>query len=184
MCRFVTAVLPRAANAGLADEIARRHHRQMAPLASSRISRWLYQDEACFSTTPDSAMCDCDTALGWHARALARRPGPQDLDSGSTGAPCRSWSDAGFERWLELKQGSEADAADPESSPLLDDWFALLSELLRSGATPYVGLLLHGDSGEPGEPIQLKGRNESRLSQRGRTTLASMDEDQLYVFRD
>lgn len=183
MCRFVTAVLPRAANAGLADEIARRHRRQMAPLASSRISRWLYQDEACFSTTPDSAMCDCDTALGWHARELARQPGPQDLDSGGGAAPSRTWSDAGVERWLELKQGREAEEADPENSPLLDDWFALLSELLRSGATPYVGLLLHEDSPEPGDHIQLKGRSESRLSQRGRATLASMDENLLYVFR-
>lgn len=188
MCHFITAVLPRKANLKLADEIARRHHRQMAPLANASIEEQLRKDEAYFCTTSPKAMCDCGTCLGWFVSQNKRRAGPMDAAAETARLRRKKWSDTKIERWLEQKKADadswlRNDAEDLENSKLVDDWFELLSELLQSRATPYVGLLLHLYSGSLGARLILKGRTESRISKLGRTTLASMEEDVLYVFR-
>lgn len=61
----------------------------------------------------------------------------------------QGWSEAKIERWLEQKEQTKArhqredEARAQVSTPELDQWINFVTDLLKSGKAPRLGLLLH-----------------------------------------
>ena len=182
MCHFVTAVLPVAADVSRLDAIARRHHRQLQALANSSIEAQLLPNERYFLTTLEH--CDCGTALGAHSRTKTTGTGGHNSELERLRA--RGWSEAKLTKWLEQKQRVSARNARVRSSqeaPDTSHWRRLIEEILNSGLTRYVGLLLHMYSGPLSGRIQLAGRQVVLVEDLTEELLAGVDEDVLYEFR-
>ena len=181
MCHFITAVLPKEADAPGLDAIARRHHRQFEALSNSSIESQLRSGEHYFLTTVGH--CDCGTALGASARDGSRAPREHHADIRQLRS--KGWSETKIARWLEQKQQVSARDDRVRSSrdiPSTGDWRALIKEVLESGLTPYVGILLHMYSGPLSGRIQLAGRQVVPLSELTEDMLAGIQEDVIYEF--
>jgi hypothetical protein len=182
VCYFVTAVLPGHAQLSRLEAIAPRHHRQFRLLSNASVEAQLRFGERYYLTT--LAGCDCGTPLGALDRDRSQVRVNHDARTATLRA--RGWSETRVARWIEQK------AADAErktrvqrlaSTPSTDQWLAFLTEVLHSGATPYVGILLHWHSGPLSQRLLLHGRETLRLPELTSDGLAHLKEDTLYEFQ-
>jgi len=186
MCHFVTAILPKSANLALLRDLMAPYQRQLEPLVNESITRQLLPTEGYYLTTPKGANCDCGVGLGWFSRRQKLTPRAVDVNAATTRLKRKGWSEAKISRWLSQKAADRATWTTPvdleSDTYYVKDWHALLSAVLNSGHTSYIGLLLHMYSGPLSQRIQLKGRVNCNLEHGGYTTLSAMAEDTLYVF--
>ena len=179
MCHYVTAVLPRTADLLSLVEIAGRHSRNLEPLRNPSIEDRLKPGERHYLTT--HGHCDCGTPLG----TLDRDEAIRDRRRKATDARERrlrreGWSEAKIDRWRKEKEQHPSKSMQQGS---VDDWLALLREMLGSGATPFIGLLLHWYDGPLDGRIEVRGREVVRLADLDEDALGRMKEDILYEFR-
>lgn len=182
MCHFVTAVLPAASAIDTIDTIAQRYGRRFSPLPNPGIEAQLDVGERYFLLT--SGHCDCGTPLG----ALAPKRGIRgsDLETQAQRLRKKGWSETKIARSLaQARERQEADAASKETE-LRDaalTWISLIRDILDSGKTPSLGLLLHFYGGPLDASFHLLSRDTVPASGLNDTTLLSMNEDVLYLFQ-
>jgi hypothetical protein len=95
----------------------------------------------------------------------------------------KGWSAAKVARWLQ--QHDEQQMAQSRKGDLsggIENWVALLNEVIASGTTESVCLLLHSYSGPLGEPIKLTARKLMRKEEITSAALGGIQEDVLYEF--
>jgi hypothetical protein len=181
MCLYITAVLPAAADGSALAGIAARHGRVLKPLLNPAVQARLEAGERYFLTTPGH--CDCGTALG----AIRRHEEHAEASHSKADAEERKlrrkgWSEAKLARWKAQRTDHEQSVqrkAEREESTL--PWLLLLDEMLQSGATPFVGLLLHFYAGSVAEEdVQISNREVLRRSALGPAKLGRTREDVLY----
>src|SRR5688572_22878627 len=180
MCHFITAVLPPSAQSAAVAELFRRHGRKLQSLENASIQAQLQPGEAYFATTLGS--CDCGTGLGASLRA-GRSRRRSSLESQMNLLREKGWSEPKVARWLQ--QHDEQQMTRSMQGDLrggVKDWVALLEDVLVSGRTASVGLLLHSYRGPLGETIKLKDRKAVPLQAINALALGSIEEDVLYVF--
>jgi hypothetical protein len=182
MCHFITAILPKEADTPSLDVIARKHHRQFEPLSNLSIEAQLRPGERYFLTT--LGHCDCGTALGAGARDESQDS--RDHHAGLKQLRAKGWSETKIARWLEQKQQVSARddrVCSSRDIPRTEDWRQFIEEVLESGLTSYLGVLLHWYSGPLSARIQLAGRQVVVLRDMTEGTLAEVKEDVIYEFK-
>ncbi|MGH8107407.1 MAG: hypothetical protein ACREO1_01640 [Arenimonas sp.] len=98
----------------------------------------------------------------------------------------KGWSEAKIARSLAQKLDKISqvnEAAVRSNGSQASGWCSFLSELLDSGKTPYVGLLLHFYSGSLESRIEMSGRVAAGKADVSPEYLGNMQEDVLYEFR-
>ena len=179
MCHFITAVLPGSSDHTLLASVAEKHGRNLKPQRNPSIEEQLNAGERYFLTT--RGHCDCGTDLGVLRRqekSLERR---ETQAKGQEEKLRREgWSEAKIARWSEQKAQH---LAKPLTAPAATDWDELLKEMLKSGRTPFVALLLHWYDGPLEGRIQLKGREAVKADDLTPEILGRMKEDVLYEFQ-
>ena len=183
MCHFITAVLPKSAPHEEIDVLAQKFGRQFKLLSNPSIESQIQSSEAYFLTT--RGYCDCGTPLG----ALRPNKGKRkslDIASHEKQMRQKGWSEAKIARSLTQKLDKITqvnEAAIKSNGNQASSWCTLISELLDSGKTPYVGLLLHYYSGSLESRIEVSGRVIARKADVTPDYLGTMQEDVLYEFR-
>ena len=181
MCHYITAVLPKAADHGALDVLAREHGRQFKPLSNPSIEAQIQPDEQYFITTVGH--CDCGTPLGAALHASSRSP---DWPTQERRLLKKGWSKAKIARAIAQKQEdhrTSAEAATEANLMAVSSWLNFIGAILGSGKTSHLGLLLHMYSGSIESRIELAGREVVASSQATGEFLGQMKEDVLYVFR-
>lgn len=184
MCHFITAVLPLSANQIALAEIAHKYGRKLQQLANPSVEAQLQAGETYFLTTVGH--CDCGTALGARAREYAQAK-PVDKLAQERKLKLKGWSSAKISRWMQQQADNQNKQHPKESvhvSKDIETWCALLTEMLGSGLTLFVGLLIHSYSGPLSESFELVGRKAVQVSEIGPDFLGHMEEDTLYEFRN
>ena len=182
MCHFITAVLPKEADAPKLDAIARKHDRQFEPLSNSSIEAQLRQGERYFLTT--LGHCDCGTSLGASVRDEFEVS--RDHHTAIERLRTKGWSETKISRWIKQKQHvSDRDdrVRSTSETSRANDWRGLIEDVLDSRLTPYMGILLHMYSGSLSARIHLAGRQVLVLSDLTDSTLAEIKEDVIYEFK-
>lgn len=181
MCHFVTAVLPAASAIDAIDTIAQRYGRRFSPLPNPGIETQLEAGERYFLLT--SGHCDCGTPLG--ALASERRTRGPDFETQAQRLRTKGWSEAKIARSLAQARGhEETDVASQDAAhrDAVVTWIGLIHDILDSGKTPSLGLLLHFYDGPLDASFRLLSRNVVPASELTAATLLGMREDVLYLF--
>lgn len=182
MSHFVTAVLPAASAIDAIDTIAQRHGRRFSPLSNPGIGAQLDAGERYFLLT--SGHCDCGTPLG--ALASKRSTRRSDLETQAQRLRKKGWSETKITRSLaQAHEHQEIDTASKESAhrDAVVTWIRLIRDILDSGKTPSLGLLLHMYDGPLDASFRLLSRNAVPASELSDATLLGMNEDVLYLFQ-
>lgn len=185
MCHFITATLPRDVDV---DAVAARFHahgRGFAEVSNPHVAAQIAPGDRYLTTT--AAHCDCGTSLGALARSEAT--GPATLDRQIEKLRRRGWGAARIGRWQAQteqdparRRREEQTAARGEAHDVAQ-WTDLLRELLDSGLTPRIGLLLHWYRGNlRSERISLNGIQRLAISALTPRQLMRIEEDTLYEF--
>lgn len=181
MCYYITAVLPRGTNLPEAQAVARKHARNLTPLANPEIQSQLNPGEQYCLTT--AGHCDCDTSLGLMGRK--RLPHQSQAETKAKKLAALGWSKAKIERSLsQSAQSRGRSAARAQQGAMADaaTWIAFITAIHAAGI-PYVGLFIHFYDGALSESIQIKARVPVRSSHQARELLPRLAEDTLYEFR-
>ena len=192
MCDYITATLPGEADHTGLEPIVKRYHLDFSAVPNETVLSQLKPGETYHRATRSG--CDCGTALGSLAtsgesegnpeRALSRRV--RKLKS-------QGWGQSKINRWLaqhdETKAKRERAAAHHEQwtrehrTCEVERWLAILHEMLDSGKTPRVGLLIHWYSARlESERIQIKKRSRTRIGDVSPELMFHMEHDVLYEF--
>lgn len=159
MCDFITAILPRNVDVPAIVAVFERHKIGFSQTHNERLSRQIAPGDILILTTRDG--CDCGTPLG----SLAESDIHDSCDSEAQIAKFRKqgWSEAKIQRWREQKGvGREKQDRDRQTragtrSWEIEHWIPFLMDVLRSGHTDRIGLLLHYYRGTLGnEHIQIE----------------------------
>lgn len=179
MCHFITVVLPPHADPEALLPIFERHGRRLTPQQNLSVESQLAAGERYFLTTV--GMCDCGTTLGSTAH-LKRTHDEQKgaLANAETKLRRAGWSDAKFARWREEK---EKRLERPIHHIPGTDWMGLINDVLGSGHTRSIAILLHWYSGPLTERIELKERRAMAAASLTSDDLRNLLEDVLYEFR-
>jgi hypothetical protein len=186
VCIFITAVVPVSASIEALQPLVADHHKALTPVDNRYVQSQLRADEAYFLTT--TRFCDCGTSLGGERRAGSRpkKHGARRLAVLRN----RGWGEAKIARWLAEQAQTEAreqriQAARKLGGPNqdLEEWRALLSDLLVQPGVGWVGLLIHWYRGGPStERIDIARREGVPLDDSAVRRLGEMGDDVLYVF--
>ena len=185
MCHFITATLPQGANIDLAVQVFRSHGLGFKVVHNPHVSPQLNPGETYILTT--RGHCDCGTALG----SLNRRGPSKDLTYEGEAAKLRKqgWSGAKVQRWLkqkreaEDKRNKEVGARAQGGMADAERWVNLVNDLLQSGHTKKVGVLLHlYRGGVETERVNISERRKVRLADLSPEYVMRMSEDILYEF--
>jgi hypothetical protein len=178
MCHFITAVLPGSANFYLVGDVAARFDRAWRPLASNPVLGQLRDGETYYLTTPGH--CDCETVLGQATRAVTAAGRVQKLAR----LRKKGWSETKIDRWLADKEHADKRRHQRVTAGTLDAdrWLALLREILSSGATETIGLLMHWYSGPISDADFIFARERVPLLEVTPDFLLNIEEDRLYEF--
>ena len=136
--------------------------------------------ERYFVTT--AGHCDCGTPLG----AFNARHDRDDRISKERKLRLKGWSEAKIARALDQHDAHEAKEHESRLATLesgLAEWLNLVLAWLDSGATPYIGLLLHYYDGPIDAGFTLQGREVKARVAVDTSTLGHIKEDALYEFR-
>ncbi|OOG54493.1 hypothetical protein B0E48_14490 [Rhodanobacter sp. C03] len=170
-----------AAHAEL-DAIAHKYGRQFKPQLNASIKEQINLAERYFMTT--TAQCDCGTPLGAHLRGRSLRRG-DSMDQRKR-LRLKGWSEAKIDRSLQQKQehlSLHEQANATANSEAMESWVAFICEVLNSGKTSSVALLLHMYDGSVEDHIQLMGREIVHTRDVSAEILGNMKEDVLYEFQ-
>lgn len=185
MCHFVTATLPRSADAGAVASQFAAAGRGFVVIANRHLESQIDRGDQYYLTT--AGRCDCGTVLGSLADS-GRDPG-RDVEQEVAKLRRRGWSEAKVGRWRLQVEGDRVRRRREERGqagrgvPSAGQWVTLVREVLGSGATPRIGLLLHWYAGGvESERIQLKSQRQVPRSELTPELLMRMDEDVLYEF--
>jgi hypothetical protein len=192
MCDYITAILPAQADRIGLSPIVKRYHLDFSPISNAYVAEQLRAGETYHRATRHR--CDCGTCLGsltWTSeprgeshRWLVRKV--RKLQS-------KGWSRAKIDRWLAQRDAntrrrkSELHAVEQrvteESVFHVERWLAILREMIQSGKTPSVGLLVHWYSRSlESEKVEIKKRCVTRLSEADSELMLHMEHDVLYEF--
>jgi len=180
MCHYITAVLPANADITRLQGIAESHQHALRPLHSLAMQGQLEAGEQYFVTT--AGHCDCGTPLG----AFKVRPGRDDRISKERKLRLKGWSESKIARALDQHDAHEGRERESRLTTLesgLVEWRNLVLAWLESGATPYIGLMLHFYDGPIDEGFALQGREIKERAAVDASTLGHMVDDVLYEFR-
>ena len=144
MCRFITAVLPNDVDIEKCAEIFHAHRRACDAYSNPALAAAIGNEASCYCTTVGH--CDCDSPLGSaNFRGSAGRG--KTPEAAAVRMRNKGWSEAKIAR--ALGQRSEADAR-PRSpvrggreETTLDEWCALIRDVLALRGVAFVGLLIH-----------------------------------------
>ena len=187
MCHFVTATLPANAKLDSLRLIARDHALALTEVHNPHVASQLQPGELYYLTTLGS--CDCGTVLGSQLRLDRRSHAKEPNEREIAALRRRGWSETKIERWL--LQHSLTTARDTRGQRVhaegraleAGSWQQFLNEVLASGGTAFVGLLLHWYHGSiDGERIQIRQRRVIRQTDTTPDLLMHLPEDELYVF--
>jgi hypothetical protein len=185
MCHFITATLPRKVKLDLVAPFFESHKLGFKPVANRHVTAQIEAGDAYILTT--RGQCDCGTVLGSHNHAD---------DHGSVGSEReleklrkQGWSEAKIQRWIEQKEQTKVrnvrkeEAGARADQPLAEQWIRFITDLLESGYTSKIGLLLHlYHGGIETERIQIQSKEKVTLAELSPGQLMSMKEDVLYEF--
>lgn len=185
MCRFITAILPNDADIEKCAEVFRAHRRACAAYVNPALAAQIGDRESSYCTTV--GQCDCDSPLGSanFRSSVGRGKTP---DAVAARMRSKGWSDAKIAR--ALGQRSEADSrprspvrGGREETPL-DEWCALIRDVLALRGVASVGLLIHQyGGGINDEVVDLQKREVVRTCDLSEAMLAAMRSDTIYEFR-
>ena len=180
MCHYITAVLPPSVQTSSIANIFRKHGRSLRPLESESIQAQLRPGESYFMTT--NGHCDCGTGLGASLRP-GRSRRRDHLDRQMEQLRRKGWSAAKVAKWLQQHDEQQiARSRQGDLSGGIDTWVALLDEVMASGSTASLCLLLHSYSGPLSEPIKLSARKSMSKEEITARALSGIEEDVLYEF--
>lgn len=185
MCHYITATLPRDVDIDVVASRFDAHGRGFKVVSNPHVAGQIEPGDRYVLTT--RKQCDCGTSLGTLSGSGAKSQAALAHQEGKLRR--RGWSKAKIERW---RTQTEQDRARREQQSVagsqrgLQDarqWIALLRDLLNSGATARVGLLLHWYRGRvESERIVLKGVRRVELSMLTPDQVMAIEEDVLYEF--
>lgn len=185
MCHYITATLPHDVNLDAVAPVFESHRLGFALISNPHVSSQIEPGGWYILTT--KGHCDCGTALGSLNRPAAGEAVSHERELRKLRK--RGWSEARVRRWIEQKELAEAkrlreaDARGLGAAPEVERWMSCLADLLRSGHTRRVGLLLHMyRGGVASERIDIPGREEIGLAELTPDRLRRMREDVAYVF--
>ena len=145
MCHFVTATLPEGIDQSQVAAIFERHKLGFKELANPHIATQIRPGELYLLTT--KGHCDCGTVLGSLDRSGASEPLNYDREIEKRRQ--QGWSQTKIQRWLEEKDRAreksllEYKTHTRAGNLQAEEWVAFIRDLLQSGQTKRVGLLLH-----------------------------------------
>ena len=192
MCDYITATLPAGADLVGLMPIVKRYHLDFTPIPNENVIAQLQPVETYHNAT--GSKCDCGTGLGSIAaahetkgesgRAVARKV--RKLQS-------KGWSKTKIDRWLAQNEETQLNrqrvAAHREQwyreqyTSDAERWLGIVSEMLESGKTLSVGLLIHWYSRKlESERIKLKKRCRASIADVSPEFMLQMEHDVLYEF--
>jgi hypothetical protein len=184
MCRFIHAVLPKDADVETCVAVFRAHRRACVAHTDPMLAAQIGNKASSYCTTVGH--CDCDSLLGcaYPHGAAGRGKTPE---AAASRMRSKGWSEAKIAR--ALAQQSEADSR--PRSPIrgelqqtaLDEWCALIRDVLALAGAAYVGLLIYDHNrGSNDESIALQKREVVPVRDLSETTLAAMRSNTIYEF--
>jgi len=185
MCHFITATLPQSAKLDSVALLFEAHKLSFKQISNPHILLQLESADTYILTT--ASHCDCGTALGM----LNRSGEPEHVDHGNEIKKFRKqgWSEPKIQRWLEQKQQTkekylrEDDARAETGTPDAARWVEFITDVLKSGYTRRIGLLLHlYHGGIASERIKILGKEKVKLKELSAKSLMEMKEDVVYEF--
>lgn len=185
MCDYITAILPQTVDPGSVSSIFDGHKFGFELIANPHLAKQI--EPGAWQVMTTRGHCDCGTALG----SLSRPEGEKEANFDRDLIKFRSqgWSEAKIQRWLDQKaqvqerHQREDDHQAQGSSPELDQWINLITDLLRSGKVQWLGLLLHTyHRGIESERIKILGRERVNLAELSAARLMKLKQDVVYEF--
>ncbi len=187
MCHFITATLPANARLDSLRLLAREHALALTEAHNPHVASQLQPNELYYLTTLGS--CDCGTALGSQVRYDRRSHAKEPTEREISTLRRRGWSETKLERWrlqhsLTAARNSRGQRVHSKGRSLeAGNWQQFITEVLASGSTAFIGLLLHWYHGSiDGERIQIQQRRIIRQTDVTPDLLLRLSEDELYVF--
>lgn len=185
MCHFITATLPQSVKLDSVAPIFESHKLGFDLVSNPHVSAQIESEDWHILTT--RGHCDCDTVLGSLSRSVASEPISYERDLKKFRE--KNWSEAKIQRWLEQKeQTKEKHLREDEdqarrTTPDAAHWIGFITDVLISGHTRRIGLLLHMyHGGVESERIQILGRQKVNLKELTTKLLMEMKEDVVYEF--
>jgi hypothetical protein len=185
MCHFITATLPSSVNPDSVAPTFESHKLGFKLISNPHVSEQIDLGDWYILTT--RGYCNCGTAIGSLSYSDAGTPVSYERELNKFRK--QGWSEAKIQRWLEQKEQTrerhqhEDESRAQGSTPELDQWVNFLTDLLKSGKTHRLGLLLHlYKGGIESERIKILGREKVKLGELNPERLMKMKEDVLYEF--
>jgi hypothetical protein len=185
MCHYITARLPQSVDADSVAPIFKLHKFAFYLISNPHVSAQLEAGDLYVLTT--TGHCDCGTALGSLDVPVAR----DDLSFERELKRFRKqgWSEAKIARWLEQKEQTKEKHLREDEARLkggtreLNEWVGLITNVLKSGYAPRIGLLLHMYTrGIESERISILRREKVKLVDLSPELLMRIKEDVVYEF--
>ena len=184
MCHFITATLPQNVDTEVVASCFDSHGRGFALISDPLVATQLDPGDRYILTTRKH--CDCGTSLGTLARSGCRPPVDGDSSAREVAKlRRRGWSEAKIGRWQSQTENdrTKGKRAVRQCTQDAERWIDLLRDLLDSGATPRVALLLHWYRGNvESERISIRDRVQVEIHGLDPEKLMRMEEDVLYNF--
>jgi hypothetical protein len=185
MCHYITATLPRNVNPESVAPTFEEHKLGFELISNPHVSGQIDSGDWYILTT--RGHCDCGTAIGSLCHSNVGKPVSYERELNKFRK--QGWSEAKIQRWVEQKEQTkerhqrEDEARATGSTPELNQWVEFISELLESGKSRKLGLLLHWyQGGIESERINILGREKVKLTELNPERLMKMNEDMLYEF--
>lgn len=185
MCHYITATLPRDVDIDVVASRFNAHGRGFKVISNPHVARHIEAGDRYVQTTRKH--CDCGTSLG----SLARRETKSQDALGHQAEKFRrrGWSEAKIDRWQvqterdRARRRQEGTTGAQRGLQDAKQWIDLLRDLLNSGATARIGLLLHWYRGSvESERVELNGIRRVELSAASTDQLMGIEDDVLYEF--
>jgi hypothetical protein len=185
MCHYITAVFPRDADLGAVRSVLDRHKFGFGRIYNSHVQAQLRPGDVQILTT--RKRCDCGTPLASESR---HDKGTAHSDTVLRKLRARDWSEARIQRWLAEKAVAAENAARiaderrAEETRQVQRWLDCIAELLNSGATDRVAVLVHWYRLHVArERIDLGQTTRVSLGELSADALLEMREDALFEVR-
>ncbi|MDT5120789.1 MAG: hypothetical protein QOC96_271 [Acidobacteriota bacterium] len=185
MCHYITATLPNNAKPELVASIFESHKLGFKLISNPHISTQIDDGDMYVLTT--RGQCDCGTVLGFLNSTSSAKNVSYERELRNFRK--KGWSETKIQRWLEQKEQAkdkhlrEDQAHAKAGIPEADKWIEFITDLLKSGCTRRLGLLLHWYHGSiESERISILGREKIKLGELKPEQLMKMKEDLIYEF--
>lgn len=179
MCIYISAIVPKTADAVRMSEIAASFDKDFRPFENASIQGQLGAGESLFLTT--RGHCDCGSAIG---SSNMRHRKVADVDEHRSKLARKGWSNSKIDRSLSQRMEQAQKREQDRNSELgkdLENWLGFLRTALSDKDTPYISLLTHHYRGSlETEQFTVTERRVIEASRLDRTSLAEIAEDVIY----